>query len=47
VPLPPTYFVFLLFAVGTYLVLVEVVKARVMKGLFALGDNPQRTRSAV
>jgi Mg2+-importing ATPase len=32
-PLPPAYFLFLAGAVGTYLVLVEIVKARVMRRL--------------
>jgi Mg2+-importing ATPase len=32
-PLPPAYFLFLALAVGTYLILVEVVKARVMQRL--------------
>jgi Mg2+-importing ATPase len=32
-PLPPGYFLFLVLAVGTYLVLVEIVKERVMRRL--------------
>ena len=32
-PLPPAYFLFLTLAVGTYLVLVEIVKAQVMRRL--------------
>jgi Mg2+-importing ATPase len=32
-PLPASYFLFLVLAVGTYLVLVEIVKERVMRRL--------------
>jgi len=38
-PLPPSYFLFLIPAVGTYLVLVELVKERVMRRLLASADT--------
>jgi Mg2+-importing ATPase len=34
-PLPPAYFVFLVVVVGTYLVIVEIVKRRVMQRLLS------------
>jgi Mg2+-importing ATPase len=41
-PLPLTYFVFLGLVVGTYLVLVEIVKEKVMRRLFANPANSAR-----
>ena len=38
-PLPPSYFLFLVLAVGTYLVLVELVKERVMRRLLPAADT--------
>jgi Mg2+-importing ATPase len=46
-PLPPSYFVYLTLAVGTYLVLAELVKERVMGRLLGEsrdGDGPVRRR---
>ncbi|TAN25202.1 MAG: magnesium-translocating P-type ATPase [Castellaniella sp.] len=45
VPLPPAFFVFLLAATATYLVLVELVKRRFMGGVAGAGPAPVPAKS--